>query len=68
MDAGALADEIADILGFQVGLKWKIIPTGTKEQFKDDQTSRALIIEVPTLTKYTCQRQLLSFYSREKKA
>ena len=37
MDVGALADEIADVLGFQVGLKWKIIPTGIKEQLNDDK-------------------------------
>ena len=46
MDAGALADEIGEILGFQVGLKWKTIPTGTKEQLEEEQKSRALIIEV----------------------
>ena len=35
MDDGALTDEIAEQLGVAVGLRWKVINTGTK-QFKKD--------------------------------
>lgn len=31
MDAGALADEISDIVGVHVGLRWKGINTGARK-------------------------------------
>ena len=31
MDAGALADEITDVIGVNVGLRWKVISTGQKK-------------------------------------
>ena len=36
MDDGALADEIIDILGFNIGLRWKVISTGTKQISQDN--------------------------------
>ena len=67
MDAGALANEIADILGFPVGLRWKTIDTGVWGKISTGQKSRAPIVEVDTKNRFTNQRALLSFYSHDKK-
>ena len=37
MDAGALADEIEDVLGFPVGLKWKVIDTVIRGKMSEKQ-------------------------------
>ena len=67
MDAGALADEISEMLGFNVGLRWKTIDTGARGKIPSDKKSRALVVEVATETRFTNQRALLEFYSRNKK-
>ena len=43
MDAGALADEIEDILGFPVGLKWKVIDIGIRGKLNENQKVQALM-------------------------
>jgi hypothetical protein len=34
MDAGALVDQIEDIIGVKVGLRWKIINVGSEENYQ----------------------------------
>ena len=41
-DVGALADEITDMIGYKIGLRWKNIPTGAKKQ---ENLVKALIVE-----------------------
>lgn len=74
MDAGALADEIGEAIGTNVGLAWKIIPTGSKagrneSKDKSMKNSRnkvqALQIEVAIQKKYLSTKRLLNLYSRK---
>ena len=67
MDAGALADELSEMIGFNVGLRWKTIDTGARGKIPSDKKSRALVVEVATETRFTNQCALLEFYSRNKK-
>ena len=62
MDAGALADKIADTLGFNIGLHWKTIDTGSRGKLHTNQVSCALSVEVATKFRFTNQRSLLNFY------
>ncbi len=62
MDAGALADEISFAVGFNVGLKWKVIDNGRRNLPKEQQI-RALIVEVASCNRYQFQRELIKFYS-----
>ena len=63
MDAGALADEIGDVIGVHTGLRWKVISNGTKKLSKDNLV-RALSIEVSAKKKWVTQTKLLQLYSR----
>ena len=63
MDAGALADEIKEILGFAVGLRWKTINNG-KRNLPAKQQVKALIVEVDIKQKHKCQSKLAQFYRR----
>ena len=63
MDAGALADEIADMIGINVGLRWKTISTGAKN-ISEKTKVQALCIEVAAKEKWACQTKLLKLYSR----
>ena len=68
MDAGALADEIEDLLNIKVGLRWKMISTGnTKTKIPDKEKVNALEIEVDRNCRDLAQRKLLKFYSRSTK-
>lgn len=66
MDAGALADKIAEDIGIKIGLRWKVIKTGAKKISNETKT-RALIIEVSNEHKWTCQRKLMKLYGRTNK-
>jgi hypothetical protein len=37
MDAGALADEIEDLVGVKIGLRWKVIDVGAKGKLPESQ-------------------------------
>ena len=63
MDAGALADEILEVVGVPVGLCWKMIDNGKKDVPKS-QKLNALVVEVESSKRYTYQKELTSFYSR----
>ena len=63
MDAGALADEISDQLGVNVGLRWKVISTGAKKLSKDNMI-RALSLEVSAKKKWQSQTKLIKLYGR----
>ena len=63
MDTGALADEIIDSIGFYIGLRWKVISTGTK-QLGQANMVRALAVECSAKIKWRCQHKLLQLYSR----
>ena len=58
MDAGALADEIIDATGCNIGLRWKVISTGTKQISKDNMI-RALAVECSAKIMWKCQHKLL---------
>ena len=64
MDAGALADEIEDILGFPVGLKWKVIDTGVRGRMNESQKVQALTVEVEAKYQWKYQRTIAQFYCR----
>jgi len=64
MDAGALADEIEDILGFPVGLKWKVIDMGIRGKLTESQKVQALTVEVEAKHQWKYQRTLAQFYCR----
>ena len=63
MDTGALADEITDTIGINVGLRWKVISNGQKKMNKDNMV-RALSIEISAKHKWQGQQKLLKLYSR----
>ena len=67
MDARALSDEIEDMIGIKVGLRWKTIATGVKN-ISDKTKAQALCIEVSAPEKWKCQRKLLELYSRSIKS
>ena len=61
MDAGALADDISDAIGYSVGLRWKTIDTGSKTI---NSKIKALAIEASAAVKWSVQRKLKRLYSR----
>ena len=63
IDTGALADEISDHLGVNVGLRWKIINTGTKVIKKDNMVRALLVVECSAKIKWRCQAKLLKLYT-----
>ena len=67
MDAGALADEISDILGMQIGLSWKVIDMGVRGKIPASQKVMALTVEVSTELKWDSQRKFLRFFGRKPK-
>ena len=64
MDAGAMADEIADLVGIRVGLRWKVIDIGVKGKIPDAQKVNALVVEVETKYKWEAQQKLTSYFGR----
>ena len=67
MDAGAMADEIADLVGVQVGLRWKVIDIGVKGKIPDAQKVNALTVEVETKYKWEAQQKLIKYFGRDRK-
>jgi hypothetical protein len=67
MDAGALADEISDILGINIGLRWKIINIGQKGIIPQSQKVNALAIEVDSKSRRLGQKKFLEFFGRKAK-
>jgi hypothetical protein len=65
MDHGALADEMSDILGFNLGLRWKVIDIGVRGKIPDSQKVMALSVEVEQNCCLQYQRKLISMYGRE---
>jgi hypothetical protein len=64
MDHGALADEMSDILGFQLGLRWKVIDIGVRGQIPESQKVSALSVEVEQSHRIAYQRKLIAMYGR----
>ena len=64
MDAGALADELSEIIGIQVGLRFKGINTGTKTA-QSHNIVKALVVETSARQMWEVQRVLLKLYSRQ---
>jgi hypothetical protein len=67
MDQGALADEMSDILGFNLGLRWKVIDIGVRGQIPDSQKVYALSVEVDQAHRSQYQRKLITMYGRDVK-
>jgi hypothetical protein len=64
MDQGALVDEMSDILGFNLGLRWKVIDIGVRGKIPDSQTVHALSVEVEQSHRQDYQRKLIAMYGR----
>jgi hypothetical protein len=64
MDHGALADEMSDILGFNLGLRWKVIDIGVRGRIPDSQKVFALSVEVEQNHRLQYQRKLIAMYGR----
>jgi hypothetical protein len=64
MDAGALADAIYAQFGIEVGLRWKVIPTGSTHTIAEKDKVRALSVECDAQNSRPYQRQLTKFYQR----
>jgi hypothetical protein len=67
MDQGALADEMSDILGFNLGLRWKVIDIGVRGKIPESQKVMALSVEVEQSHRQEYQRKLISMYGRQVK-
>ena len=67
MDAGAMADEIADLVGIKVGLRWKVIDIGVKGKIPEAQKVNALIVEVESKYRWEAQQKLTNYFGRARK-
>jgi hypothetical protein len=65
MDAGALVDEIQDLVGIKIGLRWKIIDVDAKGKLPENQRVRALNVEVNSRNKWEAQRKFITYFGRE---
>jgi hypothetical protein len=65
MDAGALVDEIADLVGVQIGLRWKVIDVGAKGKLPESQMIRALNVEVDSKYQWESQRKLINYFGKK---
>ena len=59
---GTLEDEIEIILGFPVGLKWKVIDAGVREKMTESQKVQALTVEVEVKSQWKRQCTLAQCY------
>lgn len=64
MDAGALVDEIEDLIGLKIGLRWKIIDVGAKGKLPESQRIRALNVEVNARNRWDAQRSMIHHFGR----
>ena len=64
MDAGALADAIHAQFDIEIGLRWKVIPTGSTHTIAEKDKVRALSVECATENSRAYQRKLTRFYQR----
>ena len=64
MDAGALAEELYDLYGIEIGLRWKVIDQGVKGKIPADQRISALHIEARLEKKSATIKALLALYGR----
>lgn len=62
-DAGALADEMNEIFGFEVGLRWKNINQGIRN-IPDEKQVKALIVELDSTKKREQAKEIAQFYNR----
>ena len=67
MDAGAMADEITDLVGVKVGLRWKVIDIGVKGKIPASQKVNALIVEVETKYRWESQQKMTNYFGRDRK-
>ena len=65
MDAGALADEISDLTGVAVGLRWKIIDMAIKGNIPENKKVFALALEVKTEDRWMAERKLLKYFGKK---
>jgi hypothetical protein len=67
MDAGALVDEIEDLIGLKVGLRWKIIDVGAKGKLPESQRVHALNVDVDSTHRWDAQRKLSTYFGKAMK-
>ena len=68
MDAGALADDISETIGYAVGLKWKVINNGEKNLKKKSDNIKALIVETSARHRDQCTKALVKLYASTRKS
>lgn len=66
MDTEALADEISEMIGINVGLRFKGVNTGT-QNVKLQNLVKALVVETSSKCQWEVQAALLKLYSRQMK-
>lgn len=64
MDAGALAEELYDNYGIEIGLRWKVIDQGLKGKIPSEQRTSALHVESSLENKSATIKALLKLYGR----
>ena len=64
MDAGALAEELFDQYGIEIGFRWKIINQGVKGKLPAEQRISALHVEAKLEKKSSTIKALLELYGR----
>ena len=64
IDAGALAEELLEQEGINIGLRWMTINTGVKGVIPKDHKVNALHVEAEKGKKYDVRKKLLKLYGR----
>ena len=65
MEAESLAAAISQHIKIDIGLRWKMISMGTRNQIPAEQQVRALHIEVAVENRLAAQKALLAVYDRK---
>ena len=53
-----MTDEMTDLVGIQVGFRWKVINIGVEGKISDSQKMNALIVEVETKYQWEAKQKL----------
>ena len=65
MEADALSAAISNCIKIEVGLRWKMVSLGTRQQIPREQQVRALHVEVAVENRLAAQKALLAVYGRK---
>jgi hypothetical protein len=62
MDAGALVDEIGDLIGVKIGLHWNMLDVGAKGKLPESQWIQTLSVEVNARNRWEAQRTMINYF------